>query len=196
MTETSNKPFVHPASVVFSFMEDREFRLSVVRPGVTKDKAAVCRLSTGKHQLKGFRHLEKAPDVMVAPVLADEAVISAELARALLAAWLEVNGDLRDRVAARLAELGYAAQDQPFDEDDNAMWRSLTDEHARLQYDGVFLEGEEKNAAMLMSLLLGWFGSDKDDETGDTEPDDETGDTEPDDETGDTVPAGDDAPSA
>lgn len=164
MTETNKEPFVHPANVVFSFMEDREFRLSVVRPGIAKDKAAVCRLSTGKHQLKGFRHLEKAPDVMVAPVLSDEAVISAELAKALLAAWLEVNGPLRDRVAARLAELGYTAQEHAFDEDDNASWRSLADEHAKLQYEGSFLEGEDKNAVMFMSLLLGWFGSDKDDE--------------------------------
>lgn len=164
MTDTQKEPFVHPANVVFSFMEDREFRFSVVRPGLEHDKAGVCRLSTGKHQLKGFRHLEKAPDVMVVPVLSDEAAISAELAKALLAAWLTANQPLRERVAARLAELGYGVQDQPFDEDDNASWRSLADEHAQLQYDGAFMEGEDKNAVMLMSLLLGWFGSDKDDD--------------------------------
>jgi hypothetical protein len=166
MTQEANnkEPFEHSASAVFSLMEDREFRFSVIRPGLEKDKAGVCRLSTGKHQLKGFRHLGKAPDVMIVPVLSEEANVSPELAKALLTYWLEVSGPLREKVAARLTELGYETKENPFDDEDNVAWRSLAHDHAQQQYDGTFLEGEDKNAVMLMSLLLGWFGSEKDQE--------------------------------
>ena len=45
--------------------------------------------------------------------------------------------------------------------------KPLRDEHAKLQYEGTFPDGENKDAVMLMSLLLGWFGSDR---TDDAEP--------------------------
>jgi hypothetical protein len=164
MTESLKEPFVHPANAVFSLMEDREFRFTVIRPGLEKDKIAVCRMSTGKHQLKGFRHLEKAPAVMIVPVLSDEANLSPELAKALLEAWFEDSAALRERVTAKLVELGYAVQVSPFDKDGNVSWRALGADHAAQQYDGVFIEGEDKNGVMLMSLLLGWFGSDDEDD--------------------------------
>jgi hypothetical protein len=154
----------HPANAVFALMDDREFRYSVVRPGLEKDKAGVCRLSTGKHQLRGFRHLAKAPDVMIIPVLSDEANLSEELARRLLEEWLAVQMPLREKVSTKLKELGYDPVLTPFDAEGKISWQAVKDEHAKLQYDGTFLDGEDKNAIMLMSLLLGWFGSDKEEE--------------------------------
>jgi hypothetical protein len=152
----------HPANAVFALMDDREFRYSVIRPALQKDKAGVCRLTTGKHQLKGFRHLGKAPEIMIIPVLSDEANLSEELAKRLLEEWLATQQPLLEKISAKLQELGYAAVASPFDAAGKIGWQALKDEHAKLQYDGTFLEGEDKNAVMLASLLLGWFGSDKD----------------------------------
>ena len=160
-TEDSNLQ-IHPANAVFALMEDREFRYSLIRPALEKDKAGICRLSTGKHQLHGFRHLALAPNVMIVPVLSDEANLSSKLARRLLGYWWDDHTELRAKVGARLAELGYAQQPEPFTADDEVSWTPMKKEHAELQYDGTFLAGEDKNHVMLMSLLLGWFGGDED----------------------------------
>lgn len=165
MEQEQQEPFRHPANAVFSLMDDRDFRYSVIRPALLKDKSGVCRLTTGKHQPKGFRHLDKAPDVMIVPVLSDEANISEDLAKRLLEEWIAVQQPLVDAVSAKLREFEYEPASTPFGEDGKISWRSLKDEHAKLQYDGAFIESEDKNAVMLMSLLLGWFGSDKEEES-------------------------------
>lgn len=154
----------HPANAVFALMDDREFRYSVIRPALEKDKSGVCRLTTGKHQLKGFRHLAKAPDIMIVPVLSDEANVSEDLAKRVLEEWIGAQLPLREKVSGKLKELGYDPVLTPFDADGKIAWQPLKDEHAKPQYDGTFLEGDDKNAVMLMSLLLGWFGSDKDEQ--------------------------------
>ena len=164
MANEKQEPLAHPANAVFALMDDRDFRYSVIRPGLEKDKAGICRLTTGKHQLKGFWHLGKAPDVMIVPVLSDEANVSAELAKKLLEYWLETQQALKDKVGGKLLELGYETVATPFDAEEKITWRAMKDEHAKQQYDGTFIEDEDKNAVMLMSLLSGWFGSDKEDE--------------------------------
>lgn len=161
MDEKNTQELRHPANAVFALMEDREFRHGIIRTAVEKDKTALSRLATGKHQLKGFRHIEKAPTVMLIPVLSDEANESADLAKEILTVWLADSQVLRGKVATRLQELGYEPVATPFDEEDLVGWKPLHDEHAKLQYEGTFLEGESKDAVMLMSLLLGWFGSDR-----------------------------------
>jgi hypothetical protein len=161
MEQEQKVPQRHPANTVFALMDDREFRYSVIKPALQKDKAGVCRLSTGKHQLKGFRHLAKAPEVMIIPVLSDEANIAEELAKRLLTEWSAAQEPLMDAVAAKLRELSYEPVASPFDAEGKIGWQALKDEHAKLQYDGEFLPDQEKNAVMLASLLLGWFGSDK-----------------------------------
>ncbi len=162
MTDNNPQVYTHPANAVFALMEDREFRHSIIRPALAKDKAGLARLTTGKHQMKGFRNMAKAPAVMLVSVISDEANLSAALARRILTLWLEDAGVLRGVVAAKLATLGYEINETTFDDDDQVTWRPLADEHATEQFDGSFLEGEDPNAVMLMSLLLGWFGSDKD----------------------------------
>lgn len=162
MTDSNPQVYTHPANAVFALMEDREFRHSIIRPALAKDKAGLARLTTGKHQLKGFRNMAKAPAVMLVSVISDEANLSAPLARRILELWLDDAAVLRGVVAAKLATLGYEAADTIFDDDDQVTWRPLSDDHATEQFDGTFLEGEDPNAVMLMSLLLGWFGSDKD----------------------------------
>ena len=158
--------YTHPANAVFALMDDREFRYSLIRPALEKDKASVCRLTSGKHQLKGFRHLGLAPNVMIVPVLSDEASITPALAHRLLELWLEANAPLQERVAAKLTELGYTLNAAPFTEDNEVSWRPMSKEHAQLQYDGAFLADEDKNRVMLMSLLLGSFGGDEDESEG------------------------------
>ena len=158
----------HPANAVFALMEDRNFRFSVVRPALEADKAGLARLATGKHQLRGFRNIARAPMSMLLPVISDEANLSAELAQRILRHWFDNQEELRSLVIARLQLLGYEVKETPFDEYGNVEWRMLKPEHADEQYDGQFVEGQD--GVMLMSLLLGWFGaedSDQDDETGD-----------------------------
>jgi hypothetical protein len=162
MTDSTTQVYTHPANAVFALMEDRDFRHSIIRPALAKDKAGLARLTTGKHQLKGFRNMAKAPAVMLVSVISDEANLSAPLARRILELWLDDAGVLRGVVAAKLATLGYEISESTFDDDDQVTWRPLADDHATEQFDGTFLEGEDPNAVMLMSLLLGWFGSDKD----------------------------------
>ena len=162
----------HPANAVFALMEDREFRYSIIRPALEKDKEALCRLSTGKHQLKGFRYLNRAPNVMIVPVLSDEANLSAELARALLERWFEDQAMLKGLVAAKLQLLGYEPAESPFDERGEIGWNTMSEEHAEEQFEGTFLTDQDKNHVMLMSLLLGWFGheqGEEDDADADTE---------------------------
>ncbi len=165
MTNTDNESARHPANAVFALMDDRDFRYSIIRPALEKDKDGICKLTTGKHQPKGFRHLNRAPDVMIVPVLSDEANLSADLAKKLLEYWLEDKSALKEKVGAKLKELGYEPGESAFDENDEIGWKSMSSEHAASQYDGEFLSGEDKNEVMLMSLLLGWFGGEEEEET-------------------------------
>jgi hypothetical protein len=169
MPETEEDIQRHPANAVFALMEDREFRHSVVRGAVEHDKTGLSRLTTGKHQLRGFRHIGKAPTVMLVPVLSDDANDAPDLAKAILDYWLEDNAVLRAKVAARLRELGYEPAADIFDAEGLVAWKPMKHDDATLQYDGAFVEDEDKNAVMLMSLLLGWFGSDRDGEDAESE---------------------------
>ena len=117
----------HAANTVFALMDDREFRYSVIRPALEKDKAGVCRLTTGKHQLKGFRHLAKAPEVMIVPVLSDEANLSEDLAKRILEEWLAAQMPLREIVSGKLKELGYDPVLTPFDTEGKISWLPLKD---------------------------------------------------------------------
>jgi hypothetical protein len=157
----------HPANVVFALMEDRDFRYSVIRPALAKDKEALCRLSTGKHQVKGFRNIAKAPIALILPTISEEANLSEELARRILEHLLSELQALRDAVAAKLVEAGYEIREHIFDDEGMVVWRVLSDDVATAQFEGAFLPDEDSNAVMLMSLLLGWFGSDKDDDDDD-----------------------------
>jgi hypothetical protein len=154
----------HPANVVFALMEDRDFRYSVIRPALAKDKEALCRLTTGKHQVKGFRNIAKAPIALILPTISEEANLSAELARRILDHWLSEQQALRDAVAAKLGEAGYEIRENIFDDEGMVVWHALSDEVATAQFEGAFLPDEDSNAVMLMSLLLGWFGSDREEE--------------------------------
>ena len=165
MPKTDTDELSHPANAVFALMEDREFRFGVIRPALEKNKAGLAKLVTGKHQLKGYRHIAKAPMVMLVPVISSEANASPELAKSIIQSWLEDHGTLRKTIAEKLTSLGYTPKKLPFGEDDMISWKTLKDEHAQAQFDGTFLENEDKNAVMLMSLLLGWFGSDRGEET-------------------------------
>ncbi len=160
----------HPANAVFALMDDRAFRHSVVRPALEADKAGLARLTTGKHQLRGFRNFARAPLSLLLPVISDEANLSPELAYRILSHWFETQEMLRGLVTAKLQLLGYEPQETPFDEEKNVQWQMLKKEHADMQYDGTFVEGEDMNGVMLMSLLLGWFGAeDETEEEEDTE---------------------------
>ncbi len=167
MMNKNEEPQSHPANTVFALMDDRAFRHSVVRPALEADKAGLSRLSTGKHALRGFRNIARAPISMLLPVISDEANLSAELARRILTHWFSAQGVLKGLVEAKLQLLGYEPRETPFDEDGNVQWRTLKKEHADMQYEGSFIEGEDMNAVMLMSLLLGWFGAE--DEEGEEE---------------------------
>lgn len=164
----------HPANMVFALMEDRAFRHAVVRPALEADRAGLARLATGKHQLHGFRNIARAPLSMLLPVISDEANLSTELAHRILQHWFENQGLLKGLVEAKLQLLGYEVNETPFDEFGNVEWRMLKKEHADMQYEGGFVEEQDQNAVMLMSLLLGWFGAE--DEDGEEE--DEDGDGE------------------
>ncbi len=159
MTPHNEELQSHPANAVFALMDDRNFRHSVVRPALEADKAGLARLTTGKHQLRGFRNFARAPLSMLLPVISDEANLSPELAYRILSHWFEAQGALKGLVTAKLQLLGYEPQETPFDEEMNVQWQTLKKEHADMQYDGTFVEGEDMNAVMLMSLLLGWFGA-------------------------------------
>jgi hypothetical protein len=174
MTEHTENVQSHPANAVFALMEDRSFRHTVVRPALEADKNALSRLATGKHQLRGFRNISRAPMSMLLPVISDEANVSAELAQRILAHWFSAQDLLKGLVAAKLQLLGYEPKETPFDEYGNVEWRLLKQEHADMQYDGTFVEDQDQNAVMLMSLLLGWFGA-EDEEGADEE---ETGEAE------------------
>jgi hypothetical protein len=152
----------HPANAVFALMEDRAFRLSVIRPALEADKGGLSRLVTGKHPLRGFRTIAKAPMPMLLPVISDEANLSADLAQGILTHWFRTQVELRTKVSERLAAIGCEPVPMPFDEDGLVGWNTLPPAEAAKQFDGTFLEGEDKNAVMLMSLLLGWFGGEED----------------------------------
>ena len=171
MTTPDTETVRHPANAVFALMDDREFRYSIIRPALEKDKDALCRLSTGKNMLKGFRHLNRAPNVMIVPVLSDEANLSAELARKLLEYWFEDQAMLKSLVTAKLQLLGYAPVESPFDEHGDIGWQTMKPEHAEEQFEGEFLPDQDKNHVMLMSLLLGWFGGDEEEKEQDEEAD-------------------------
>ncbi|PLX30710.1 MAG: hypothetical protein C0600_07665 [Ignavibacteria bacterium] len=166
MAKKDDGTMTHPANAVFALMDDRNFRYSIIKPALEADKAALCRLTTGKHQLRGFRNISRAPLSLLLPVISDEANVATELAEKVLRHWFAAQGELREAVGARLTELGYDIKDDAFDEEGLIQWASLKKEHADLQYDGKFLEELDSNAVMLMSLLLGWFGGDdEEDET-------------------------------
>lgn len=154
----------HPANAVFALMDDRNFRFSIIKPALEADKNGLCRLTTGKHQLRGFRNISRAPMSLLLPVISDEANVSTELAERVLLHWFEAQSELRETVGAKLTELGYEIKKEAFDEEGLIQWTSLKKEHADLQYDGTFLEELDSNAVMLMSLLLGWFGGDEEEE--------------------------------
>lgn len=158
----------HPAHAVFALMEDRDFRLSVIRPALEARKEKLCRLASGKYQVRGFRTLSKAPMTLLLPVISDEANASPELAEQILQHWFEANTDLEGLLRAKLDALGCKTNAAPFNEDGLASWDVLPSEQAQAQFDGTFIEGYDKNAVMLMSLLLGWFGA-ADDEVSPTE---------------------------
>jgi hypothetical protein len=162
MTKNNEELQSHPANAVFALMDDRAFRHSVVRPALEADKSALSRLATGKHQLHGFRNISRAPISMLLPVISDEANLSPELAKRILTHWFATQEVLKALVAAKLQLLGYEPQEAPFDEDGNVQWQMLKRDHADEQYAGTFVEGEDMNAVMLMSLLLGWFGAEDD----------------------------------
>ncbi len=159
MATQESKPQIHPANAVFALMEDRAFRFSVIRPAMENDKAGLCRLTTGKYQLKGFRNIAKAPSIMLLPVLSDEANVSADLARTVLQSWYDEEIDLRSRVGEKLTSRGYTPRPTPFDEEGQVTWNVMKPDDANAQFDGHFLPDDDKNAVMLMSLLLGWFGT-------------------------------------
>ncbi len=165
MSDHTDELQAHPANAVFALMEDRNFRFGVIRPALEARKQELCRLATGKHMVKGFRNIAKAPVSMLLQVISDEANLSAELARGILEHWMSTQGVLRERVTIALRERGYEPKEQAFDEHGEIGWRPMSPEHAQLQYDGAFIDDEDANAVMLMSLLLGWFGGDEDDET-------------------------------
>jgi len=164
MADQSNEKQTHPANAVFALMDDRNFRYAVVRPALEADKAALARLTTGKHQVRGFRNIARAPLSMLLPIISEEANLSAELAARVLSHWFDAEVDLRTAVGAKLKELGYEPGTAALDEEGNANWLPLQKEHADLQFDGAFLPDQDQNAVMLMSLLLGWFGSEDDEE--------------------------------
>ncbi|MBR9978195.1 MAG: hypothetical protein KFH87_08920 [Bacteroidetes bacterium] len=172
MATKNDKVQSHPANAVFALMDDRQFRYSVIRPALEEDKATISRLATGKHQLKGFRNISRAPMSMLLPVISDEANLSAEMARRILDRWFTKEDELKSLVAAKLQLLGYEPKEAPFDEEGNVEWQMLAKEHADMQYDGTFIEDQDENAVMLMSLLLGWFGADDDAEEEDEATDD------------------------
>ncbi|MFA6235176.1 MAG: hypothetical protein WC824_13460, partial [Bacteroidota bacterium] len=87
----------------------------------------------------------------------------AELAQRILTHWFTTQEVLKGLVAAKLQLLGYEPKESPFDEEGNVQWQMLKKDHADAQYDGTFVEGEDMNGVMLMSLLLGWFGAEDDD---------------------------------
>jgi hypothetical protein len=163
MAQKADGTMTHPANAVFALMDDRDFRFSIIKPALEADKAGLCRLTTGKHQLRGFRNISRAPISLILPVLSDEANVSAELAERALRHWYAAQDTLREAVSAKLTELGYEPTKEPFDKDGMVSWTPLKKEYADLQYDGKFLEAEDSNGVMLMSLLLGWFGGDEDD---------------------------------
>jgi hypothetical protein len=152
----------HPANAVFALMEERSFRLSVIRPALEADKGGLSRLATGKHALRGFRTLAKAPMPMLLPVISDEANLSAELAQGILTHWFRTQVDLRTKVSERLQSIGCEPVALPFDDEGLVGWNTLPAGESAKQFDGTFIEGEDKNAVMLMSLLLGWFGGEED----------------------------------
>jgi len=168
MAEQMKGPQPHPANAVFALMDDRQFRYSVIQPALEADKHELCRHATGKNQVRGFRNLAKAPTSLLLPVISDEANLSAELARRILEHWMERERTLRERVTETLREHGYEPVEQAFDDAGMVRWNTVSKEHAEMQYDGKFIDGEDKNAVMLMSLLLGWFGSEDEEETEET----------------------------
>ena len=162
--ENNKVPQPYPANTVFALMEDKEFRNPIIRQALEKDKTGVCRLTTGKNQLKGYRNLAKAPMSMLIPVISNDANISDELAEKILRFWLGDQTELEDKVAEKLRTLGYEPQTNIFDEEHKVHWNFLKKEHAEAQFEGTFIDGVDKNAVMLMSLLLGWFGSEEEEE--------------------------------
>jgi hypothetical protein len=164
MADHTNDTQSHPANAVFALMDDRNFRFSVVRPALEADKAGIARLTTGKHQVKGFRKAERAPISMLLPIMSEEANLSPELAARVLRHWFDDQNELREKVSATLKEFGYEPATEPLDAEGNANWKPLKKEHADLQFDGNFLTDADQNGVMLMSLLLGWFGSEEDEE--------------------------------
>ena len=165
MADHTNETQSHPANAVFALMDDRNFRFSVVRPALEADKANLARLTTGKHQVRGFRNIGLAPISMLLPIIAEEANLSTELAVRILRHWFEDQKELRENVSKKLTELGYTPGEELFDDDGATQWKPLQKEHADMQFDGTFLTDADNNGVMLMSLLLGWFGSDEEEET-------------------------------
>ena len=161
MADTQNDIQKHPANAVFLLLDDRKFRHSVIKTALDRDKQGICRLATGKTQLPGFRNFAKAPVQLLVPVISDDVSVGDELAHRVLIHWFEANVDLEGKVRAKLQELGYEPQAAPFDEEKQVSWQPLSPEHADLQYEGEFLPDENADSAMLMSLLLGWFGADE-----------------------------------
>ncbi len=149
----------HPAHAVFALMEDRDFRYSVIRPALEARKDKLCRLTSGRYQVRGYRNLAKAPLSLLLPVISDDANVSSELAEQILVHWFEHNTELEGMLREKLDALGLKTHAAPFDEDGMATWDVLPSEQAQAQFDGTFVEGQDKNAVMLMSLLLGWFGA-------------------------------------
>jgi len=107
MADQNNETQTHPANAVFALMDDRDFRYSVVRPALEADKAGVARLTTGKHQVRGFRNAARAPISMLLPIMSEEANLSPELAERVLRHWFEDQKELRSKVGDKLKELGY-----------------------------------------------------------------------------------------
>ncbi|MDT8322929.1 MAG: hypothetical protein RRA94_02370 [Bacteroidota bacterium] len=175
MADHSNEKQTHPANAVFALMDDRNFRYSVVRPALEADKTALARLTTGKHQVRGFRNIARAPLSMLLPIMSEEANLSPELATRVLTHWFDTQDELRETVSAKLKELGYEPGTTALDEEGNANWMPLKKEHADLQFDGNFLPEQEHNSVLLMSLLLGWFGSEEEDGEEDSEDDEDAG---------------------
>lgn len=169
MPDSNEEPRSYPANAVFALMDEKEFRYEVIRPALEKDKEGLCRLVTGKHQLRGFRHISKAPMVMLVPVISDEANESSDLAEGILKHWFSSKRSLKKKVSEQLIELGYEPRKKPFDDSGMTSWKPLTPDQAQSQFDGNFIEEEDKNAVMLMSLLLGWFGSEEEEEDDDDE---------------------------
>ena len=114
-----------PFHAINEFMRP-DFRLSVVRdtlnalPDLSEEhNNRINRLTKKLVKVPGFRNSEKAPTMMKIVPMSKSFENSPELVAAILAAWAELNADLRIRVYNLLKERGWSilSTDQPLNMD-------------------------------------------------------------------------------